>query len=77
MPCYQDKDEQGLLAISTLMHMLITVLAYYTCMLALKNHGPDAVIKLSMWSFSIFFATQVEVLTTVLPPSGLVGNSAD
>ena len=51
-------SDSTLIALSSLLHILIALGGYWLSMFLLKKYGEDAVIKSTMWAFSIFFTSQ-------------------
>ena len=51
-------SDSTLIALASLLHILIALSGYWLSMHLLRNYGEDAVIKSTMWAFSIFFCVQ-------------------
>ena len=51
-------QDSTLIALASLLHILMALTGYWLSMHLLRKYGVDAVIKSTMWAFSVFFTSQ-------------------
>ena len=65
---FKETSDSTVIALATLLHILVALFSYWLSMFILHRFGPDMLIKMSMWAFTIFFVAQGMFYETLMYP---------